>query len=220
MSGSTQHDLQRLFALDTCALSDALDSLSLPGALSGIRECAGRQRIAGTATTVQLKPGQAPPHQPKVHLGATAIDSAGPGNIIVIEHPGIDAGGWGGVLSQAAVLKGIEGIVLGGFCRDIDEANTLNFPVFAMGSTTRTARGRLFEAATNIDVNLAGVIISPGDFVLADATGVVVVAAKNIQEVLTKAEAIATREAVMVTALKQGKNVVDVLGADYENMLK
>lgn len=211
--------LHRLRQLDSCAVSDALDVLNLEGAIGGLKSLTGDHQIAGLAVTVKLKAGPTPSTHKPVHLCARAIHAAGAGDIIVIEHPGIDAGGWGGVLSQAATIKGIEGIVLNGASRDIDEARTLGFPVFASCSTPKTARGRLHETATGVPVNLGGTTVNPGDYVLADGTGVVVVAEQHIASVLTVAEKIAARETAMVAALQRHVDVVEVLGADYENML-
>lgn len=219
MTSNENPGLRRLRQLDSCAVSDALDALNLTGAISGLRPLTGNHQIAGKAVTVKLKAGPTPTTDEPVHLCARAIRAADPGEVIVIEHPGIDAGGWGGVLSQAATIKGIEGIVLNGVSRDIDEARTLGFPVFARGSTPKTARGRLHETATDVPVNLDGTTVKPGDYVLADGTGVVVVEEQHIDSVLSVAENIAARETAMVAALQQRVDVVEVLGADYENML-
>ncbi|MBX2883835.1 MAG: hypothetical protein KTR32_28035 [Granulosicoccus sp.] len=212
--------LEQLAQLDTCAVSDALDTLGLPGSTVTPQQVAGSIRICGIATTVLLEPGKAPETAQKVHLCARAIDASTTDHIIVIQHPGIDAGGWGGVLSFAAQYKGVKGAILNGPSRDIDEARDLGFPLYATGGITRTARGRLHESATNIPVTIDGVTVSPGDFVIADATGVVFIQAAEIERVLDKAEAITRREQQMIRALKSGKKTVEVLGADYEDLLK
>lgn len=220
MTTALSDALKRLSKLDTCALSDALDALELAGSVTSPRPVAASGRICGIATTVSLRSGTAPEDAEKVHLCARAIDTSGPEHIIVIEHPGIDAGGWGGVLTAAAQIKGINGVILNGPSRDIDEAEEMGFPVFATGGIVRTARARLHEYATNIPVTIDGVTISPADYVIADASGVAFIQAEKIGVVLDKAEAIAKKEHLMVDALKKGQSVVDVLGADYEDMLK
>jgi regulator of RNase E activity RraA len=212
----------RLARLDCCAVSDALDKLGLNGAVSGLPQRSGGRRIAGRAVTVKLvDKDQAPPHEgPPRHLGTTAVEAAGPGYVIVVEQrTGIDAGSWGGILSLAAKLRGVEGVVADGPVRDIDEARAYDLPVYARALTARTARGRVAEAATNVTVRIGDVDVAPGDYVIADNSAVVFVAAGEIGRVLDAAEEIAAREAAMAKALLAGERVTRVMGANYENML-
>jgi len=103
---------------------------------------------------------------------------------------------------------------------DIDEAQGYGFPLFARSRTPRTARGRIVETGTNVPITVADIAVSPGDFVVADGTGVVFVSARDIEAVLEAAEAIAARERAMVAALNEGQPVTQVMGKSYETMLK
>src|SRR6266478_844404 len=95
----------RLAALDTCAVSDALDKLGLSGAAIGISALTGPTKVAGRVVTTKL--GAPLSGLPKRHLGASAVMAAKPGDIIVVEHRGrIDVSGWGGLLSRGAVRRG------------------------------------------------------------------------------------------------------------------
>ena len=76
------------------------------------------------------------------------------------------------------------------------------------------------ETGTNVPITVADIAVSPGDFVVADGTGVVFVAARDIEAVLEAAEAIAARERAMVAALIEGQPVTQVMGKSYETMLK
>jgi regulator of RNase E activity RraA len=229
MFGDAENDLimtdpyvVRLARLDCCAVSDALDKLGLSGAEGGLLQRSSSRRIAGRAVTVRLvlKDDAPVSDEPPVHLGATAIELSGPGSIIVIEQrTGVEAGSWGGILSLAAKLRGIEGIVADGPVRDIDEARVYDLPIYSRGLTARTARGRIVEAATNVDVRIGESTVSAGDYVLADNSGVVFVPAAEIARVLDAAEEIASREAAMAKALLAGERVTAVMGANYENML-
>jgi 4-hydroxy-4-methyl-2-oxoglutarate aldolase len=212
--------LERLRRLDVCALSDAVDALGLPPAVTGLARRSGGRLIAGRVSTVTLAVGPAPAGAPKVHLCARAIDAARPGTVIVVSHPGIDAGGWGGVLSHAARRQGVEGVVVDGPTRDIDEAIGLGFPVFARGATARTARGRIHETATDAAVTIDGMRVEAGDYVVADGSGVAFIAAGQIEQVLGTAERIAAKERLMTEAVRGGKPVSSVMGADYETMLE
>lgn len=212
--------IARLRALDACCVSDALDALGLAGAVTGIPRRSGKGVLAGRIVTVQLAEGPAPAGTPKVHLGARAIEAGGKDSVIVVAHPGNDAGGWGGVLTRAAKVAGIEGVIVDGSLRDVDEANGLDFPIFARANTVRTARGRVHEVATNAPVTIAGVTVSPGDYVIADGSGSVFLSAAEAERVVKTAERIAAKEKLMVEALVGGKPVSQVLGADYEDMLE
>ena len=212
---------RRLAALDCCAVSDALDKLGLPGVVTGLARLSTTRRIAGRAITVKLGRGPAPSSASVRHLGTTAIEAAGPGDVIVVEQrSGIDAGCWGGILSLGAKLRGVEGVVADGPVRDIDEAMAHDFPVFARGCTSRTARGRIVEHATNEPVTIGDVTVRFGDWVLADGSAAAFIRAADIDRVLHAAEEIVAREAAMAAALRAGQSITEVMGADYEHMLK
>jgi len=139
---------------------------------------------------------------------------------VIEQRSGINAASWGGNLSLAAQLRGISGVIVDGPARDIDEAQRYGFALFARSRTPHTARGRIVETGTNVPITVVDVPVSPGDFVVADGTGVVFVAARDIEAVLEAAEAIAARERAMVASLNQGQPVTQVMGKGYETMLK
>src|SRR5687768_11441870 len=114
--------LARLAQLDACTASDALDRLSLPGAVTGIQRLTTTRRISGRVITVKMGRDEGQPPASR-HLGTTAIESAQPGDVIVMEQrTGIDAACWGGNLSLGARLRQIAGVIVDGPARDIDEA--------------------------------------------------------------------------------------------------
>lgn len=213
----------RLLRLDTCVLSDALDALSLPGAVPRIRSVSVPAKVAGSAVTVELVPADATPAaRPDAgprHLCTAAVAAAGPGDVIVVSHPGgTDAAGWGGLLTRAAVARGIEGTLTDGPCRDVDESTELTYPVYATGTTPVTARGRIAEGSWGGIVRFAGVCVRPGDLVLADGSGVVFLPRDRADEVLERAEAFAAREAAMAAAIADGVPVTEVMGRTYEEL--
>ena len=209
----------RLAALDSCAVSDALDSLGLPAAVTGLVPLGIRARVAGPVLTVKLVAGTAPGGS-KRHLGTAAIEAARPGDLIVIEHSsGAECAGWGGVLSAGARIRGVAGVIIDGPARDIDEALALQFPLYGRAACARTARGRVYEEAFNGPVRIGGVAVRPGDYALADSSGVAFVPAERLEEVLTRAERIAERERLMIRALRDGEPITQVVGRDYETML-
>jgi regulator of RNase E activity RraA len=224
-------NVQRLRRLDACAVSDALDKLQLPGAVTGLpmRSTApgGQSRIAGRAVTMKVGPGSPPPGPPK-HLGCTAIEQAGPDNIIVVEQrSGVEAGCWGGLLTLGAKVRGVAGVVADGPLRDIDEAIAYELPIYSRSLTARTARSRVVELGTQITVTIGAglnaggeVAVNPGDYVLADRSAVIFIAAENIDRVLDAAETIVAKEAAMAKAILSGTPIGEVMGGNYEHMLE
>lgn len=212
--------IELLLRFDSCTVSDALDKLGVAGAVSGLAPLSlpGR-RIAGRAVTVKL--GAPMEGLPKRHLGAGAVMAANGGDIIVVEHRGrTDVSGWGGLLSRGAVKKGVAAVIIDGACRDIDESRELGLPVFARGVVPVTARGRVAEHDFNCPVTIAGIAVRPGDWLVADGSGVVFIPAARLREVMAVATDILARETLMAADIDAGVPIGEVMGANYEDMLK
>jgi len=210
---------ERLLRMDSCAVSDALDKLGLPGAVTGIPHVSTDRRIAGRVLTVKLD--RAEGRSNTRHLCTAAIEAASPGDIIVCEQrTGLDAACWGGNLTIGAKMRGVAGAIIEGPARDIDESRQLDFPVFARSITGRTARGRIVEVSTGAPILVGDVTVNPGDYVIADASSVVFIAQADIGRVVEAAEQIVQRESLMAQALRDGKPIGHVMGASYEQMLK
>jgi regulator of RNase E activity RraA len=211
----------RLGAHDCCALSDALDSLGLKGAVTGLTATLPGKRIAGRVHTVKLAAGKPPAGAPVRHLCATAIDASERGEIIVVEQStGIEAGSWGGILSRGAQVKGVAGVISEGLIRDVDEAREIGFPIFCRGFTALTARARIHEQATDVPILVGGVTVEPGFYVVADSSAAIFVAPGDAGRVIEAVENIALREAEIVRRLEAGETASAALGANYEHMLQ
>lgn len=123
-------------------------------------------------------------------------------------------------MSLAAATKGLAGIVIDGACRDIDDSQAAAFPVYARAVVPITARGRVMQDSVNEEIWFAGVQVCPGDYVLADGSGTVIVPQVRAAEVLEAAKDISEREEKMAEAVRAGHSIVDIMGGNYENMLK
>jgi regulator of RNase E activity RraA len=201
MSNSTV--LERFAALDSAAVSDALDQLGLPAGVGGIRPVWAPASVVGFAVTVGLEPrggGAA-----GAHIATTAIETADDRSVIVVDNQGrTDVSCWGGILSLGAAQRGVRGVVADGVCRDVAEARELGFPVFSRGSIPATARGRLQQRSTGEPVEIAGLRVEQGDVVLADETGLVVVPRDRAEEVAEIAAAIVEREQAIAQEIRAG----------------
>ena len=211
--------IERLLKLDTCAVADGMDRLGLTGATYGVRPMWHFPKIVGRAVTMKIKPVGL--DKPKQHLGTLPIDAAQPGDVIVIDNGGRpDTSCWGGLLALAAKTTGISGVVIDGACRDIDESRELGFPVYARGAVPMTARGRIMQQSYNQEIEFAGVQVHPGDLLIADGSGVVVIPRSREEDVVREAEAVAATEARMAEGIRQGMSVLEVLEKlGYEQML-
>jgi regulator of RNase E activity RraA len=211
--------VERLSGVDVCSVSDALDALGMDGVVPGIGPMWEGARVVGRAITVQLAEWPPPEDEP-VHLGVRAIVASEPGDVIVVANAGrTGMGAWGGLLSTAARQRGVAGVVMDGACRDVDEAREMGFPAFARAPVARTARGRVFEQSCGEAVRLGDVEVCTGDIVMADGSGVVVLAAGSAAAVVRKAEELVGREARMRADLLAGAAPEQVLAGGYQKML-
>ncbi|MGY1633329.1 RraA family protein [Geodermatophilus sp. SYSU D01186] len=204
--------LARLAALDTCALSDALDGFGRAGVLSGVRPLWPVPRVVvGRVRTLRVGPKE-PGSGPTVHLGTQLIETAERGDVVLVDAGGrTDVSSWGGILSTAATQAGIAGIVIDGACRDIGESEQLGLPVFGRAVVPTSARGRIVQLGMDEEITVCGVPARTGDLLVADVCGAVVVPADLAERVVELAERIAARERDMVAAVRSGRSVVDVM---------
>lgn len=210
----------RFEKLSSTNLSDAMDALGFRGYTFGIRPMREKWRkVVGPAVTMRMTAaGQTPQ---KTHLGMNAISAARPGDVIVIENGGrMDSSCWGGVLANSAKTKGLTATLVDGCVRDLDDCIDCDYPVFARGTVVCTARGRVIEAGTNEIINFGGVQVRPGDIVLGDSSGVVVVPQERIEEVLAKAEQLWQKEEDMIAEIRSGADILEVDAKyNYNKML-
>lgn len=211
----------RLQELSTTNAADALQALGVTSCPYGVVPMnASPRKIVGRAVTLKIT--AAGMTKSKSHMGIKAIDAAGKGDVIVIDNGGrLDTNCWGGILATASKMKGIEGTVIDGACRDIDEYDELDYPVFARGRVVATARGKLIEDATNVMIQFHGVQVRPGDIVMADHSGVVFIPIEILPETTAKAEEIYKKEQEMIAELKAGRGILEVDAKyNYEKMLE
>jgi regulator of RNase E activity RraA len=192
--------------LSSAEVSDALDYFGLPGSVPGIATVAGPQRLFGPAFTVRFapvdsqSPGTVGDYLDDIPAGAVAVlDNAGRGDCTV----------WGGIMSQLAAHRGVAGTVIDGVCRDTAEADAAGYSLFARGRFMRTGKDRVQVDAVGAPVSLAGVRVAPGDLVVADQDGVVIVPAGRAHQVFGRALAMQAVERAIVAAALDGLSLRD-----------
>ncbi|WP_317922143.1 hypothetical protein, partial [Cupriavidus sp. TA19] len=191
----------------SCVVSDAFERAGTMR--HDIKPKAADKKIIGTALTVQLRAGD-------IVDCLDVFDLARPGDVIVIDAFGeTETSIWGGLMTGLARNAGVVGAVIDGSCRDTDEARFLGFPISAKASGPRQAHtalsGRREPLAINVPISCGGVIVNPGDLVIADEIGVVVVPQANLAEVYERATTIARNEEAMRALILEGKTFQDLL---------
>ncbi|BDB26910.1 hypothetical protein Tamer19_65660 [Cupriavidus sp. TA19] len=202
--------LERLAALDTNTVSDALDFLGLPGATHGLLPLWDCPKIVGRASTIQLGPKT--DARPTVHLISPVIDAVDTDDRVLVIAGGVDGiSCWGDILANAACAKKIRGSVIDGYSRDIEGSESIDYPVYGRGITMISARNRVIQTGSGEPVQVRGVTVRQDDYVIADRCGAVFVPAARIEEVLGLGERIARRQDGMVAAVRTGRPVAEVM---------
>jgi regulator of RNase E activity RraA len=196
-------DLSAWKALSTATVSDALDRLGINGQAFGIAPLDRRFRLCGRAFTVKY-----------VAVGAVKgtvgdyIDDVVPGSVVVLDNDGrLDATVWGDILTTMAHHRGIGGTVIHGVCRDVARSLELSYPMFSRGAYMRTGKDRVKAEAFNVQVSLGSVPVRPGDLLLGDADGVVVVPRGRESAVLEIAQQIEAAEDAIREAISRGERL-------------
>jgi 4-hydroxy-4-methyl-2-oxoglutarate aldolase len=172
-----------------------------------IRPAWAGARVAGPAYTVAC----APADNLAIHV---AVTRAGPGSVLVVDAAAVpERGYWGEVLTTAAEAAGVAGLVIDGGVRDVAALQAHGFPVFsALVALPGATKGGPGTVGCRVDVG--GVALETGDWVVADADGVTVVPAAWIDDVAGAGRTRAAKEQGMFTDLRSGRTTMDLLGLD------
>ncbi|MBY0583915.1 RraA family protein [Murdochiella sp. Marseille-P8839] len=207
----TNEQREKLMKLSSNTVSDAMNALGFEGATCGIRPlweaCA---KLVGEAVTIKLGPTGEVGLQ-NSHLCVDAINSAKPGDVIVIDNHGdMETSSWGGLLANGAQAKGIAGVCVDGVARDLDYFMECGFPVYARGTAVRTSRGKVMEYETNGMIQFGNVQVRPGDVIVGDHSGISIIPQERLADVIAKAEELEANEAKMMQDVGAGANMFEV----------
>jgi 4-hydroxy-4-methyl-2-oxoglutarate aldolase len=140
-----------------------------------------------------------------------ALAEASPGDILVVELEGeVAAGHWGELMTRAAVQAGIAGVVIDGAVRDVRQTRDLGFPVFHRGTAPNPA-SKSFRGELRDPIQLGGVTVAPGDLVVLDLDGMVVVPREQIEEVLARVQELHDTERELMQRIAEGQTTIEAL---------
>ena len=178
------------------------DAMHRKGAMRDIHPINQGTKIVGRAITVQTFAGDwAKPVE--------AIDLAGPGNVLVIYNGSNNIAPWGGLATLSCKNKCIEGVVVDGAVRDVDEIRAMNYPVFASGITPNAGEPKGM-GEINAEITCGGQTVRPGDYIVGDDSGVVVIPKERAYEIARRAKEVEKMESRLYEEIRRGKTLSQV----------
>jgi 3-hexulose-6-phosphate synthase/6-phospho-3-hexuloisomerase len=197
----TEEELLKILKIVSVAnLSDAMHRGKV---LTGFKQVIPGSKIYGRVVTVRTYPGDwAKPVE--------AIDYASEGDIIVIDANGGEAAVWGELASWSAKNRKVTGVIINGGARDIEDIRKLGFPVFAKHFCGRAGEPKGY-GEINVPIDIEGVKIKPGDYIVAEEEGIIVVPREHAQEIINRALDVKEREDRVREEIKRGSTLSKVI---------
>jgi 3-hexulose-6-phosphate synthase/6-phospho-3-hexuloisomerase len=139
-----------------------------------------------------------------------AIDMAKEGDVIVIYNGRRDVAPWGGLATLSCLNKGIMGVVIDGAVRDIDDITTIGLPVFASTYVPNAGEPKGF-GENNAEITCGSLPVKPGDYIVGDDNGVVVVPKENAYEIARRAKEVEKTEKRLFEEIKRGATLSEIM---------
>lgn len=198
--------LAGLAGCDTAAVSDALDSLGVTGVLRAVAARVPGARACGLAYTVSYRPVS--DEGSGFRNAANYLDDVPPGSVVVVDNGGnTQCTSWGSLLTAVARARDVRGTVLHGSARDIAEIRAAGYPLFSTGVTMVSGKNRVELEAVGRVLEVHGTTVRPGDVVLADDNGAMVIPSELAVEVLKRARRVEATEHNIATAVRGGQRL-------------
>ncbi len=198
---SIDEEIRRiLMQVTTPNISDAMHRAR---AMEGIKPIVKGRKIVGKAVTVYTMDGD-------WAKTVEAIDVAEKGDVIVIKCSGDNAAVWGELATRSCINKGIEGVVIDGAVRDVDDIVKLGFPVFAKKIVPNAGEPKGF-GEINVKIICGGVEVNPGDWIVADDNGVMVIPKQRAYEIARRALEVKKHEDRIRAEIEGGKTLAEVV---------
>jgi 3-hexulose-6-phosphate synthase/6-phospho-3-hexuloisomerase len=192
---------ETLMQVSTPNISDAMHRAH---AMKDIHPLVRGKKIVGRAVTVNTMDGD-------WAKTVEAIDIAGKGDVIVIKCSGDSEAVWGELATRSCINKGIEGVVIDGAVRDVDDIRKLAFPVFAKREVPNAGESKGF-GELNVKISCGGIEVNPGDWIVADDNGVMVLPRQQAYEIAKRALEVKKHEERLRTEIvERGRTLADIV---------
>jgi len=189
----------------TCAISDCMGRFN--AMTSDMKPLFEGIRLVGTAVTVKTLAAD-------LAAAFKAIDICQQGDIVVIDsHGSVNTAFWGENMTMSAINRGVIAAVIDGACRDVEEIKKIKFPVICKGIVPNVGAVAGY-GDVNVSIQCAGVAVSPGDIVIVDGNGVVVVPKNDANEILRKAQQLLKTEHILQEKIKAGATIGELVNID------
>lgn len=198
-------NLDRARRLATSTIGDVLDQAGVGGVVTGLVRRSGTGRAAGYAQTMQAVVGPLGSFTFEEFAVGKAFDAVVADAVLVIDLGGAEVSTFGGLAALTVSQRAAAGVLIDGACRDVEEIRALGVTVASRHVTPRTGKGRLKVAALGKPIACGGVTVRPGDLVVIDDTGAVVIPNAMIEQILAAAEELDRRDTAFAEKIKAGK---------------
>lgn len=171
-----------------------------------------KTKIVGRAATALQRPVLKHDTRKYPNYALEILDEAPPGSVLVyVLENGLEIAGMGNLMATTAKVRGLEGAVIDGAARDVEEVTRIGFPIFSRAISPATSVGRYVSVAKQVPVTCAGILVSPGDYIIGDSDGVVVVpqgAAARVVELIGQYD---DKESRMLPIIEREKSMLKAL---------
>jgi 3-hexulose-6-phosphate synthase/6-phospho-3-hexuloisomerase len=188
--------------LKEVSTSNISDAMHRKGAMKGIHPLI-RGKMVGTAITVQAFAGD-------WAKTVEAIDLAKEGDVIVIYNESKDIACWGGLATLSSLNKGIAGVVIEGAVRDIDEIESLGLPIYTSNTVPNAGDPKGF-GEINAEITCGGQTVKPGDYIVGDESGVVVIPKERAYELASRAKEVNKTEKRLFDEIRRGRTLSEIM---------
>ncbi|HWR24923.1 MAG TPA: 3-hexulose-6-phosphate synthase [Methanosarcina sp.] len=198
--GTVDEEIREI--LKEVSTSNISDAMHRKGAMKGIHPVV-RGKIVGTAITVQAFAGD-------WAKTVEAIDIAKKGDVIVIYNESKDVACWGGLATLSSLNKGVAGVVIEGAVRDLDEIENLGLPIYTSNTVPNAGDPKGF-GEINAEITCGGQTVKPGDYIVGDESGVVVIPKERAYEVARRAKEVNKTEKRLFDEIRRGGTLSEIM---------
>jgi len=208
--------LKELQQIGTSTWSDVMDEIGVQGVIRGLARRGGQGRFAAFAVTAKAQAGRLGDFRREEFAVGQMIDAVGPGQALVIDVGGADVSTFGGLASLAAKVKGVEAVVIDGGCRDVEEIWQTGLWLASRHVTPITGKKRIKVESIGQPISVGGVSVAPGDLLVGDDTGIVVIPRQHQGAALEMSRRMVNMDQEIERAIRSGRSFREAArSADY-----